>query len=480
MVLISIALTFLSCGDDSSDNTGETTKPTTGGADTEQQSTTSKYDIKDNLGEYDFDGYVFRNIARQGNHIEQQEQTGEVLNDAVFFRNRAVEERFNIKFAETIAPTDAGAATAAVRNSILTNDKAYDIVTVRGPDIFTIASEGLIHPISNLPYLDYDKPYWDEWLLNQFSIMNKNFMAAGAYDYRLYGAQALLFNKQLARNLGIGDIYSLVRQGKWTFDKFEEFSKMAIRDLNGDAVITEDDQVGFVGIARILVANWTVAGGVKSIEKDADDIPYLNALDPKFIDVWLRMANMMVTNDAWFHNVANPDLHPNPLWDSMFRDNKALFYQGGLGSAQTFRDMENDFGIVPLPKFNEEQENHNSPLGWIETVTVPIYADDDDLDRTSIILEALASESYRKVTPVYVDLVLGSKFIRDDESEEMIDIILNNRTFDWGDPIFLLRDEIFRHILVQNSDTIVSRVQASESGINAKINKMVDAFSLLD
>jgi hypothetical protein len=292
----------------------------------------------------------------------------------------------------------------------------------------------------------------------------------------------MLFNKALAQNLGIEDLYALVKQGKWTFDKFEETAKMAKRDLNGDGVITADDQHGFLGATRSVQPAFWIAGGAKTIDKDADDIPYLTALESKFIDVWFKMADMLVKNEAWFYNVPDPNLFPNPLWDTIFMDGRALFVTGSLTSARTFRDMEIDFGIIPYPKYNEQQEKYYSQLPWVETVSIPRYTADSDMERTSIILEALACESYRSVTPVYVDLVLRSKYTRDDESEEMIDIILNNRIFDWGDTIWtpLLRDGIFPGIFIRQSDTVVSKLEKAQGNIQKTIDKMVDAFTALD
>ena len=448
-----------------------------------EQGGDSKYNVKDDLGAYDLNEYTFTILAREGWRLDTEDQVGEVLNDSIYRRNRNIEERFNFKFKEIYVDTYEVADVS--KKSIMTADNAYDIMLIRGPHAYQYASEGMLRPMTDLPHIDLDKPYWDEWLTSQFTIANKIFFAAGVYDIYTYGAAAMLFNKPLAQNLGIGDIYAVVREGKWTFDKFAELGKMAMKDLNGDGVITAEDQHAYLGVTRIIQPAFWIAGGSKTISFDENNLPYLSALEERFINVWFKMTNILVTDEVWFHNVKDPNEHtPENMafLDGIFKEGRSLFMSGGVGSAQQFRDMDIDFGIIPYPKYDEQQENYYSQLAWIEPVSIPAYADDDNVERTSIILEALACESYRLVTPVYIDVVLRTKYTRDDESEEMLDIIFANRVFDWGDAIWtpLLRDGIFPGIFIKNADTVVSRLEKAERGINKEIDKMIAAFDNLD
>ncbi|MCL2096054.1 MAG: extracellular solute-binding protein [Oscillospiraceae bacterium] len=439
--------------------------------------------VNDDLGHFDFNGYIFRVLAREDWRLDAEEQDGEILNDAIYRRNRNVEERFNFKFREILFDTyDVAPVT---RTALLAGDNSYDIMLIRGPTAYEYASQGMLRPMTDLNYVDFDKPYWDSWLTDQFTIANKIFFAAGDYDIQNYGAAAMLFNKNIARDLGIPDIYSTVRDGEWTFEKFREYGKAAIRDLNGDGRIAAEDQHAYLGVTRNIQPSFWIAGGAKSISFDEDNMPYLSALDERFINVWFKMVDILVTDSVWFHDVADPNelTHERvDLWNNTFRDGRSLFIGGGVGSAKDFRDMEIDFGIIPYPKYDERQEDYYSQLAWIEPVSLPAYTTDDDMDRTGVILEALACESYNLVTPVYIEIVLNTKYTRDDESEEMLGIIFANRVFDWGDTIWtpLLRDGIFPHIFVSDSDTIVSRLERAERNINREIDKMVDAFMNLD
>ena len=82
---------------------GGTTEPEV----TDQQTTdsepeTTKY--ADSVPELNFDGYEFRTIEQDStrNSFFSEEETGEYMNDAIYKRNTATEERFGVKFAETV------------------------------------------------------------------------------------------------------------------------------------------------------------------------------------------------------------------------------------------------------------------------------------------------------------------------------------------------------------------------------------------
>lgn len=94
--------------------------------------------------------------------------------------------------------------------------------------------------------------------------------------------------------------------------------------------------------------------------------------------------------------------------------------------------MESEFGILPLPKYSDDQKNYCSPVQCYggSVISVPLNA--EDTSRTGIILEALSAESRYTVIPAFYDIVLKNKNTRDEQSKEMLDIILDTRIYDVG------------------------------------------------
>ena len=94
--------------------------------------------------------------------------------------------------------------------------------------------------------------------------------------------------------------------------------------------------------------------------------------------------------------------------------------------------MENEFGIVPFPKYEESQSSYVTYIAnYAAMCGIPITA--SDAERTGTILENLCAYSYGDLREAYVDTTLNFKYIRDEESKEMLDLILSTGRFNLCD-----------------------------------------------
>ena len=163
-----------------------------------------------------------------------------------------------------------------------------------------------------------------------------------------------------------------------------------------------------------------------------------------------------------------------------FAGDYGLFYSNCLRAVPGLRAMETDFGILPFPKYDEAQPKYYSRAGrgWINCVPVTAA----DLGRTSVIMEALAAESKNHVIPAYYEVALRTKFLRDDESEEMLDIIEKNRFVDLGDTIYAVQiaDMLTTHIIADKNVDYISAIEKNSGIINAAIQKSNEAALALD
>jgi hypothetical protein len=100
-------------------------------------------------------------------------------------------------------------------------------------------------------------------------------------------------------------------------------------------------------------------------------------------------------------------------------------------SAVALRNMDAEIGIIPYPKYDEQTPRYYSLMeATAQMITLPINT--KDFERTSMILEAMASEGQRTVIPAYYEITLKTKHSRDEESAEMLDIIRDSAVVDWG------------------------------------------------
>jgi hypothetical protein len=391
----------------------------------------------------DLDGYVFTFLTHQQNsddwyqpeprEIVAEEETGAPINDAVFRRNAVLKEKYNFELA-MITNTDE---VAVLRRAVSAGDDIYDAAIFFNNHAPNAVSNNLLVDIDQLPYIDWDKPWWDP-AIKGMSVMGKNFLLAG--DLLILdneATNALIFNKDLLRDLGHGLPYEMVTSGKWTLDAMEALMKDAAFDINGDGQMTPlEDRWGFVTYDDALHA-FLIGGGGSLAEKDDRDVPFMNFTSDRNLTIFERSMDIMLSD--YTMNIQR-DLDSggdgNPIWTgamhTVFGENRALFMWVRMRVVEKFRGMESGFGIVPIPKFDENQENYLSIVNPWTGVMLGVPMSAGDLSRTSIILEAISAESRYTIQPAYYDIVLQRQFTRDEESEEMLDIIFSTRVYDIG------------------------------------------------
>ena len=488
ILVISFFAMFISCANDAGNNSTDANNENAANIDTEigdsidsESEVDTGENLDDDLGEFDFEGYEFNMLTRNVDffncRLDFEEMTGEVLEDTIYERNRRIEERFNVVLKE-INTYDLSRA----RNAINAGDNAYDMIMTRNPDAFTVfAQENLIAGFDTLTHVNLDKPYWDDYVTAELSISNKKYFAVGAFNLSAYDfVHVLMFNKKLIADYGLANPYELVKNGTWTYDTFEEISKAATLDLNGDGAMDKNDAYGFLSSPKQVLPGFWISAGLKSIAKDENDIPYSTMATEKFFEVFDRIYTMTWDNQIWFDTSTGANVDTELL--NMFQHDQALFMDCTFFYLASLRNMESDFGILPYPKYNEQQEKYYSRMEGCDLFFVPISAPQENLDRTSVILEALSSDSAKFLVPVYYDLALKTKFTRDDESAEIIDILFENRVFDLGDTSWCdkVRDPIFAEMFKRNNRDLTSKLESLEKTVTTLIEKTVTAFEILD
>jgi len=490
IILVSIILfSLFSCGGDTKNNvvTPTENKPveTSGETPVSEPGKPEKIIYTDDLGEYNFGGYKYtmltRNTTWYRGLYDVAEETGDVLDDAIYRRNRRVEERFNFTFHE-IPGNEYESSRNMAKKSIQAGDNSFDLITLAlSENLITFVPQGLVHPIHALPHINLDKPYWDKKLNDDILIANKLYLAIAAFNLPIYDyTKTMLFNKSMLKNLALESPYELVKANKWTFDKFEEMAKAALKDVNGDGKWDKSDIYGYLSAAHYVLPDFWLAAGVKTIEKDKDGVLYSAMGEQKFFDVFTKIFEMTRDTNIWFYN-DSWDNFDEGINSRMFQNNQGLFMECTFFFMNTLRGMETDFGIIPHPKFNEAQDKYYARIEGGVSFIVPVTADNESLERTSVILEAMACESLNSVIPAYYDIALKTKNARDEESEEMIDIIFANRVLDFGDAIWYddIRNGVMRDLYVKNNRNLASKLESMERVIKKRSDELVAAFEKL-
>ena len=370
-----------------------------------------------------FDGETFTIFFGHplDNYI-MEEETGDPVDDAVYQRNAAVQERFGIELVMEKCAYDSGGAdqqqaTEQISANILAGDTTNDVyIHVQHTGMPGLIAQGMFRDWNVFPYFNFTKDYWYKKCLNDINYYDKVFAMTGAYNLSsLTIANCLIFNKRICDEVQLDYPYQLVKDGKWTVDKWMEYIKVGTRDLNGDGKIDPNvDQTAYWGWGYESIPALYMGLGGDTVIKKADGSPELNINNERTFKIVDKMLEVFDDEGAaWEYNTFG-------IINTAFTDGRLFFLHGGLGS--TFREMEDDYGYIPYPKLDEDQATYCSRVQNTSCLTyIPVTNTRDAI--TSAVLEYMAMYSYNTVVPAYFDVTLTIKGTRDTESEEMIPII---------------------------------------------------------
>ena len=436
-VFIVLFLSFLllfaalsSCGENEG-GSDKGDKKETGGSEN-QTDTGDVWDKWDNLPKKDYGGYDFRIYVRESpamaDDFYAEADTAEVISDAVYSRNKLVEEKFNVNLVPVFYP-DADQHADAAKKMMRAGDDFADLVAMHGGTMFKLAGEGFaLDWLLNMPHINFGAPWWPEEITKNFSAFGKLYCMTGDISHsRLNRTMCFLFNKELFKDLNIDYPYNDVTKGTWTFDRFASVVRQGKADLDGDGQITHDrDRWGMENLNE-----WTYAisvlysGGDKIITVNDDGSLELTIYSERTLDIYDKFFELVDTGSVYIGNVHGPG------WAGMFRDGRSLLFSGLLEGIIEYRNMEQEIGILPLPKYDESTPKYYANVeGTTNMLVIPVTSPDPE--RTSVIVEALCAEGYRLVMPALYDVALKTKFARDEESALMLDYIKDGIMYDYG------------------------------------------------
>jgi len=480
LALLTSASLLASCS--GGDTSAETTAAeTTSAAETTAPETTL-YMPDDLADDLDFNGAEVHTFGWEGStsvEFDVEQQDGDVVNDAIYERNRKVEERLNVDLTFTLIP-GANAQRAdwvnAVSNSIMAGDGANDIAAGYSMCGASLAAARMLIDLTSLDHIDFEKPWWPSSLTEAAICDGKLYFASGDIStnmiHYLYG---VFFNKEMAEAYGINDIYSMVRDGSWTIDKMAEISASVYNDLNGNGTKDAADRFGFM-THRTFSDNFYYAAGLRVTEIGSDGLPEISD-DYKGEKVHSLLEQLVgyFGQNSWYLSNDYEEAR------NIFLEERALFYLTEVLFATThLRASEVDYGIIPTPKGSEAQEEYRTVTSFPYTLYgVPIDAKDPDM--SAAVLECMASESYRTVSPALFETALKVKYASDDDTSEMYDIIRESVLFDFGrifnDNLGAQTWAMFRGALANNNTDWMSVYASAEKSLEAQFDKVIESLT---
>jgi hypothetical protein len=390
------------------------------------ESTTEETLYIDTLPQNDFEGqtYVIAGMADYYKLTDYEELNGELVNDAVYNQYANTEEKLNV----TIEKADL--TSSQITASIQADENAFSTIVFQLVDFSKLfVLPGFVVNLYDVDGLDLTQPWWNQSVVNELTIYDKLYMAFGDYipDHGITYTHNFYFNKNLAEKFNIPDFYELVRSGKWTLDKMEEIIKTIYTDINGNSERDFEDLYG-LGQSIAVSGVYKVAFDYPPMARDENNLPYLNLNTEKFSDIVSRVRTLCFENTAVLTG-AHAD--ENAIRD-MFINSQLLLYSGFLCNAPELRDMKDDFGILPFPKWDDAQTNYYTTVrGDNYFMGIPISVPKEDYEFVGLTTEVIAYYGYTLVRTATYETTLKNKLTRDDDSIEMLDILSNGIYIDY-------------------------------------------------
>ncbi len=487
LLLCAMVLTnTVSCGNTATTETDGASSTTETVAEETVKETTVADTVTADYGTYDYEGYAFpilgmdgglhwyRYVNGQFNEIWFEEDSGEPLNSAIYTRNLRAEELLNIKITPVWGGGTADLSTV-VKNTVSAGDSNFD--TMLGSVFYgmNLAANGYLLPFQDVETLDMTKLWWDQSLINTYTMPGNNtYVLGGHYNsFDDFSLQMLFYNEKILTDISDIDMVEIVKNGDWTIDVMMELVNDATFDLDGDGQMTLQDAWGFMDNGDIF-QHFQLGFNIPVVEV-IDGEYRLTLEDERMVNALEKLYNVVITS---------PNVYGSSKESSggeqltAFIEDRCLFSSQILASINKMRDMESDFYLIPMPKVDENQEAYSSAVNpvWCTVLSIPQTV--SDMSRTGIILEVLSGFSTETVDKSVNEQILGAKLVRNEKAMELLAIVRESTTYDFGALEFILNRvlPIFQSQTVDSGFTLVSKYASSKKSIEKALQDFLDKF----
>lgn len=426
----------------------------------------------------DYEGYEFRiwnfdnvrvntwNPDDIPNDLYSTELNGDMLNDAVFTRNKTVEEALNIVL--TVEDRDDGGLETGLRQAVVSGSQDVDVLFPRFYNMPTFVNNGYLLDLSTVDYRNPDAPWWNTYANETLTVFGKQFGLVSDITYQDKVCTIVTyFNQQMAADYQLGNLYETVINDEWTLDNLLAMGEAVSSDLNSDGAYDIADAYP-LSCQNDAVYYLLHGGGIRFCENDADGNIVLSLTSEQAVSSLQKIYEIMGNSQMFFNRQTfGVSLHDAV---NMFCENRVMFLMRPIQSLFLMRDMEADFGILPVPKLIAGQIDYGSSVNPYAATFMCFPKTVADSERNAVVTEMMALEShYTVIDPLYEN-ILGSKLLRDDDASTMLDIVFDTVLYDIG-LIWNFKD--MSTSLLTNKDTNVASLLAGISGaVETEIQKL--------
>lgn len=397
------------------------------------------------------------------------------ISEAVYTRNDAILQHYGVTVKEYKVETPS--MPLKIQQAVSAGGE-FDAVISNADVAAMSSSNGYIWNLNSpeTSSLDFTKSWWDQKLVEGMTINDMVFFATG--DLLTADNDAtfvMMFNKKLASEAQLPNLYELVKNNEWTFDKLYEYEQLVKLDKNGDGKLTFDTDVAGFAITNDVYYSMLYAGGVSVISRDSETGDPIYSLDVDRAQSIAEKARRIFSDDLIINMNLETSNNVVEVGKTCFGDGHTLFFGEVLQCVERMRGYDVDFGVIPYPLYDTDQSGYHHMMhktGSVVSITRNISS---DIERVSSMIEAMAYYSQNTLTKQYYDINLTTKFAKDEASRPMIDLILSSRVFDlsyyynWGG----ILDKLTNALHAGSNASVASSSQSFSKSVTSQMGRAI-------
>ena len=483
VLIATLLMTFAACVD----------APETGDEDSTVAAETETLQL-DNIPEdlkFNGEDIVILSRSMQGwtqDEVAVPELNSEPVNDAMFNRNIVVGDRLNVNIvSKPIEDPDQFKPITEIERVVKAGSEDYDLVAAACYVALGSTAKGTFLDLSDLEYLDLAQDYWMQDYNEIISYGESQYTATGMIALSTYRfAFVTMFNKALFDDKSLPYLYEAVANNEWTLDYQAALTQDFYQDLNGDGKRDEEDLYGHVSCPGLTVDAYWSACDVPLVQKDADgayewvlDTGRLSDVVDKVLYLFYECGGTFLYKEV-ANNTEQDEIR------EMFSDGRAAMASLRLVAVEQpdVRNMEQMYGIVPMPKYDANQKEYGTLMHDQFTVfSIPASAASEKIEMIGAVMEVMASESLRMVKPAYYEIALKRKYMSDPIAWEMLDLTFARVIVDagvvYGEALGYPHHSL-RTIIQGKNNTVASKYGKIKSKITKQLIKLTGKLDKLE
>ena len=491
LALIALTFSFTACantntGDETSAENADTVSPNTGAV-TGDGAVTDEWgrpyiESPIKAGTKLPDGSVITVLMREedtwNRELYAETESGDMLNDEIYKRNLQLEQslNFTFEFIESAGKDDSRTTVMAEYESGGT--MGIDLVSNYAYYATTAVLRDCYANLYDVTTMNVSNPWWNQTYIEAATIKDQLYFIVGDLNLTCIDrAFVIYYNATLANDYQIGNLYDTVLDGQWTIDLLLQYTKDAWNDVNQSGGADLADAVGLlVGGGAESYDGFLTAFGIDILAKTADDGLEI-VWDPDKVSSAIDY-NIALLDDKNGTYTDSDDAHQI----NKFTNNEALFWLTYIypdaESNQALRNMSASYGLLPLPKYNLDQQNYYTTAQDAYSV-MSIMATSSHIDEVGIVFEEWNYRSYMDILPAYCEVIMKTRYLNDAESGMIFDLIRYSIKFDTGMVYGSDIDSIAtstRDIVRSGNNNFSSVYKAKQRTYNTRIKQLLEDF----